>query len=155
EPLIAFSNQFFYGNELVTFPSPHDTEGNPAVRSEFVEGGRWLSSASGGYNREEARRAAELVLRHFEDHPDWSLGVIALSRRQQEAILDELEVLRRACPEMECFFDGEQEEPFFVKNLETVQGDERDVIFLATGYGPDAGAGDQRKVAMRFGPLNQ
>src|SRR5207247_7201750 len=63
----------------------------------------------------------------------------------------ELEKLRREHPEMEEHFHEDRNEPFFVKNLENVQGDERDVIFLSVGYGPD----EHGKVAMRFGPLNR
>jgi very-short-patch-repair endonuclease len=66
-------------------------------------------------------------------------------------VLDELEKLRRENPELEEFFHEDRDEPFFVKNLENVQGDERDVIFLGVGYGPD----ENGKVAMRFGPLNR
>ena len=63
--------------------------------------------------------------------------MIAFSQRQQDRILDELEALRAAEPDLEAFFDEDRDEPFFVKNLENVQGDERDVIFLSVGYGPD------------------
>jgi superfamily I DNA and/or RNA helicase len=99
----------------------------------------------------EARRTAELVLAHFRERPEQSLGVIAFSQRQQMRILDELERLRRANPDLEGFFGEGRDEPFFVKNLENVQGDERDVILLGVGYGPD----DTGRVAMRFGPLNR
>src|SRR5207253_7035806 len=93
----------------------------------------------------------ELVLEQLRAQPDRTLGVIAFSQRHQMRILDELEQLRLANPDLEEFFHEEREEPFFVKNLENVQGDERDVIFLSVGYGPD----ETGKVAMRFGPLNQ
>jgi hypothetical protein len=151
EALIAFSNQFVYGNELVTFPSVHDVQGNPAVAFEYVAQGRWKAGTGGGYNAVEARRTAELILDHFREHPDKSLGVIAFSQRQQMRVLDELEQLRRVDPGLEEFFREGREEPFFVKNLENVQGDERDVIFLSVGYGPD----ETGRVAMRFGPLNR
>ncbi len=151
EPLIAFSNRHIYKGELVTFPSVLDTGATPAVRFEFVEAGRWKSGTSGGFNVVEAKRIAEIIMEHFRQNPLQSLGVIAFSQRQQTAILDELEQLRRLQPEMEKFFKEDDEEPFFVKNLENVQGDERDVIFLSVGYGPDEKDG---RVAMRFGPLN-
>ena len=151
EGLIAFSNHFIYSNELVTFPSIHDIAGNPAIAFEFVPDGRWKAGASGGFNAVESRRTAELVLAHFQQHPEESLGVIAFSQRQQMRILDELERLRRANPDLEEFFREGRDEPFFVKNLENVQGDERDVIFLGIGYGPD----ETGRVAMRFGPLNR
>ncbi|HKB39488.1 MAG TPA: DEAD/DEAH box helicase [Gemmataceae bacterium] len=151
EPLIAFANREVYGNELVTFPSIHDLKDNPAVAFEYVAGGCWKTGGGGGFNEMEARRVAELVVEHFREHPEQSLGVIAFSQRQQVRILDELERLRRAAPELEgCFREG-GDEPFFVKNLENVQGDERAVIFLSVGYGPD----ETGRVAMRFGPLNR
>jgi very-short-patch-repair endonuclease len=153
EGLIAFANGFIYGNELVTFPSAYDVAGNSAVTFEYVAEGRWKAGASGGFNAVEARRTAELVISHLCQHPDLSLGVIAFSQRQQLRILDELERLRRENPALEQFFSEDGDEPFFVKNLENVQGDERDVIFLGIGYGPDEA--DSRRVAMRFGPLNR
>ncbi len=151
EALIAFSNRHFYDNDLVTFPSVFDTGETPAVRFEYLADGRWKSGTSGGFNAIEARRTAELVMDHFRANPDQSLGVIAFSQRQQMAILDELERLRRADSAMEEYFGEDRDEPFFVKNLENVQGDERDVIFLSVGYGPD----ENGRVAMRFGPLNR
>lgn len=151
EGLIAFANHHIYSNELVTFPSVHDVAGNPAIDFEFVPDGRWKSGRSGGFNAIEARRTAELVLDHFRNQPEQSLGVIAFSQRQQMRILDELEQLRQANPDLEQFFHEDQEEPFFVKNLENVQGDERDVVFLGIGYGAD----DTGRLAMRFGPLNR
>jgi very-short-patch-repair endonuclease len=150
EPLIAFSNRHIYDGELVTFPSVLDTGATPAIRFEFVEAGKWKSGTSGGFNAVEAKRTAEMVLEHFRENPSLSLGVIAFSQRQQMAIWDELEQLRRLQPMMEGFFEETVQEPFFVKNLENVQGDERDVIFLSVGYGPD----ENGRVAMRFGPLN-
>ncbi len=151
EPLIAFSNRHFYDNELVTFPSVLDTGQMPAIRFEYVPEGRWKSGSSGGFNILEARKTAELVMTHFRTSPTLTLGVIAFSQRQQMEILDELDRLRRLDPSLEDYFSDRQEEPFFVKNLENVQGDERDAIFLSVGYGPD----ENGRVALRFGPLNR
>ena len=153
EDLITFSNQHFYDNKLVTFPSVLDTGDSPAVRFEYLPNGRWKSGSSGGFNPLEALRTAELVMSHFRINPSRSLGVIAFSQRQQMAILDELEKLRRKDSSYEDFFSESREETFFVKNLENVQGDERDFIFLSIGYGPDAD--EKKQVAMRFGPLNR
>ena len=145
EALIAFSNTHFYEGRLVTFPSAEEATAR-AISLVKVLDGRF----SNGVNETEARRVAELVIEHARNTPRRSLGVIAFSIRQQERILDELEVLRRRTPETEEFFSGERDDPFFVKNLENVQGDERDVILLSVGYGPD----ETGRVAMRFGPLN-
>jgi very-short-patch-repair endonuclease len=146
EGLIAFSNRYFYGGRLVTFPSSDEATG-PAVGFVKVPDGRFKD----GVNPVEARRVAELVMEHARRARDRSLGVIAFSQRQQDRILDELEVLRRQSPDTEDFFSDERDDPFFVKNLENVQGDERDVILLSVGYGPD----ETGKVPMRFGPLNR
>ncbi len=79
-----------------------------------------------------------------------SLGVGTFSVAQRDAILDEVELLWRQHPELAAFFDANAPEPFFVKNLESIQGDERDVVFISVGYGPDADG----FVAMGFGPLS-
>jgi very-short-patch-repair endonuclease len=149
EGLIAFANRHIYDNELVTFPSVQDVAGNPAVTLDYVPDGRWKARA--GFNAAEARRTAELVMAHFRGHPGQSLGVIAFGEGHQLRILDELERMRRDAPDLESFFAEDRDEPFFVKNLENVQGDERDMIFLSVGYGPD----ETGRVAMRFGPLNR
>ena len=151
EPLIAFSNRKFYDNELVTFPGANDEAQNPAVRRVFVADGQWISGRNGGFNRVEARRTAELIMDHFRSFPHLSLGVIAFGVKQRDAIEDELNRLRIINPRLENFFAKTAKEPFFLKNLEHVQGDERDVIFLSVGYGPD----ENRRTAMRFGPLNK
>lgn len=150
ESLIAFSNEHFYGRELITFPSILDVAGQSAVSLEYVPNGRWRSGTSGGYNTQEALRTADLVMMHARNDPQRSLGVITMNQRQQVLVLEEIEKRRRAHPELEEFFDPDRKEPFFVKNLENVQGDERDVIFLSVGYAPDQNG----SFAMRFGPLN-
>jgi very-short-patch-repair endonuclease/DNA polymerase III delta prime subunit len=146
EGLIAFSNHYFYGGSLVTFPSA-DEAATRAVQFIHVADGRFKD----GVNTIEAKRVANLVMEHARTTPNRSLGVIAFSQRQQDRILDELEILRRADKECEEFFRTDREDVFFVKNLENVQGDERDVIMLSVGYGPD----EAGKVMMRFGPLNR
>lgn len=149
EPLIAYSNRHFYDNDLVTFPSPDDLDGSTAVALEYVENGRWRAKA--GFNPVEARRVAELIVKHFQDTPAKSLGVITLNQRQQLAVLDELARLRQGRPELDEYFAEDRLEPLFVKNLENVQGDERDCIILSVAYGPEEAT---ERVAMRFGPLN-
>lgn len=150
EPLIAFSNRHFYDSELVTFPSVLDAAESTAVTLHHVPDGRWQSGKSGGFNAGEARATVELIRQHAIDHPGQSLGVITLNLRQQLAVLDELDELQRRHPELIPIFSQDRDEPFFVKNLENVQGDERDRIILSVGYGFD----QTGKFAMRFGPLN-
>ncbi|RME19513.1 MAG: DUF3320 domain-containing protein [Deltaproteobacteria bacterium] len=90
-------------------------------------------------------------MEHARSHPELTLGVAAFGLPQAEAIRQELEVLRHGDPSCEEFFASHDKEPFFVKNLENVQGDERDVIFISIGYGRAADG----TVSMNFGPLNQ
>jgi REase_MTES_1575/AAA domain len=102
-------------------------------------------------NPREAQEVARLALEHFRTSPARSLGIIALSYPQMEAIEDEIDRQLRQHPELERHFQGDRLGGFFVKNLETVQGDERDVIFLSVGYGPDQAG----KLVLNFGPLNR
>jgi very-short-patch-repair endonuclease len=147
ESLISFSNVSFYDGELYTFPAV-DTDGHGAGLSfEHVADGVYEGK---GLNSAEARRVADAVVRHAKTRPELSLGVGTFNLRQQIAIQDELEARRRADPSLEPFFARDRAEPFFVKNLENIQGDERDVIFLSVTYARDA-AGVLR---YNFGPLN-
>jgi very-short-patch-repair endonuclease len=98
----------------------------------------------------EAKAVAEAVMAHARQRPDLTLGVAAFSSAQAQAILDHLELMRRNDPACEGFFNQHPHEPFFVKNLESVQGDERDVILISIGYGKTA----EGYVAHNFGPLN-
>jgi len=147
--LIAVSNREFYENKLFIVPSPHLAVTGMGLSFEFVKGGTYDRGQT-GTNRVEAHAVCRAILQHAREHPNLSLGVAAFSVRQQQAILDELELLRRANPDLEGFFHLHPHEPFFVKNLENVQGDERDVIFISVGYGPDASG----YIAMNFGPLS-
>ena len=92
------------------------------------------------------------AIEHYQKFPDKSLGVGTFSTKQQQAILDEQERMLKEHPEMEEYFSTERDAHFFVKNLETIQGDERDVIFISIGYGFDKSGGRLKK---QFGPLNR
>lgn len=155
EPLIAFSNHYFYDDELITFPSVHDTENQRAVQFHHVADGIWTNLGKSGSgsscNPVEARKTAELVIKHFQNHPERSLGIITCNIRQQSEVETAVEKLRRKHPELEPFFSEDRPEPYFVKNLETVQGDERDVIIFGVGYGRD----EHGTIRMNFGPLNK
>lgn len=150
ESLIAFSNRHFYNSTLNTFPSAEDFSANLGVKFEYVENGYFDRSGS-KTNPIEAERVAQLIIEHYR-HTNASLGVIAFSQSQMEAIERKLEALLKEQPEMENLIYNESvEEPFFIKNLENVQGDERDVIYLSVGY-----AKDQNSVFYhQFGPLNR
>jgi DNA polymerase III delta prime subunit len=145
ESLIATSNAEFYGNRLLVLPSPRPRSPSLGLSLVRVEG-RFQGSA----NVVEARAVAEAVLRHARETPGDTLGVAAFSVTQRDAIAEAVEALRRESPETEAFFTAHPAEPFFVKNLENVQGDERDSIMISVGYG----RGGDGKLAMRFGPLS-
>ena len=158
EALIAFSNYHMYKNRLVTFPGPHLMDSESAdrcVQFVHVPDGVYVrgKGQEAGTNRNEARKVADLVFEHFRTRPERSLGVIAFSERQQTAIDDEIRRRRDTLPEYERFFSEhvDSNEPFFIKNLENVQGDERDSIIFSMGYGRDQNG----KLLMNFGPLNK
>lgn len=148
--LIEFSNHAFYDDELYVVPSPGEPRPNEGLRFEYVEGGCYERGGS-RTNRKEAKVVAKAVMQHARTQPDRSLGVGAFSVAQRDAILDELELLRRQDALCERFFVSESSEPFFVKNLENIQGDERDCIFISVGYGKD----ESGYMSMFFGPLSQ
>jgi len=149
QSLIAVSNSQFYENKLFIVPSPFTGEAGMGLRFNPVSNGVF-DRGNSATNPVEARVVAEAVLRHAKQHPDQSLGVATFSVSQRRVLLDELERLRRLNPETEEFFARPSAEPFFVKNLENIQGDERDVIFISVGYGKDKNG----YMAMQFGPLS-
>ncbi len=152
ESLIAVSNLEFY-KKLFIVPSAHAEDLGLRFRKVAGVYDRGRSAT----NLIEAREVAHAAIEHARRHglsgrfPNgMSLGVGTFSVAQRDAVLDELEVLWRQHPELGAFFDANAPEPFFVKNLESIQGDERDVVFISVGYGPDADG----YVAMGFGPLS-
>ncbi len=150
EHLIAFSNECFYDGRLVTFPSASLQDAALGVQLHHVADGVYDRGGRRD-NPREAQAVAQFVLDHFRKTPAKTLGVIAFSYAQMDAIEDEIERRLREQPDLERFVHGDRLEGFFVKNLETVQGDERDVILLSVGYGRDA----QGKIELNFGPLNR
>ncbi|WP_292593027.1 AAA domain-containing protein, partial [Mesotoga sp. UBA5825] len=150
ESLIAFSNYHFYMNRLSTFPSSSFNGLDSGICFEYVSNGVY-DRAKSRKNIEEARRVAEMVMSHARTKAGVSLGVVAFSEAQQTAILDRIEELRSQDQSVEDFFGEDKLEPFFVKNLENVQGDERDEMIFSIGYGRDASG----KLTMNFGPLNK
>jgi hypothetical protein len=150
EHLIAFSNHRYYDGRLVTFPAARAADPALGVRFHHVPDGVYDRGGRRD-NLREAEVVADLVLAHAREKPGKTLGVIAFSQAQMTAIEDAVERRLHDHPELEPFFKDDRLEGFFVKNLETVQGDERDVILLSVGYGPDA----QGRLTMHFGPLNR
>lgn len=156
ESLISFSNVNFYDADLHTFPSVDSGTDQAGLQFQFVADGIYEGK---GVNLIEARRVADEVvafaklqlLAKAAGAAVHSLGVGTLNLRQQMAIVDELEIRRRNDPSIEPFFDRTVEEPFFVKNLENIQGDERDTIYLSITYG----RGVDGRIRYNFGPLNR
>ena len=149
ESLIAVSNREFYENNLVVFPSPDSGRAATGLRFHHLPDASFDRGRS-ATNQREAEAVARAVMEHAASRPDLSLGVAAFSSSQASAIEDRLETLRSEDLSYETFFASHPDEPFFVKNLENVQGDERDVIFISIGYGRD----ESGIVRMNFGPLN-
>ncbi|MFD9928277.1 DUF3320 domain-containing protein [[Kitasatospora] papulosa] len=149
ENLIAFSNHEFYENTMVTFPGA--LEQSPDVGVEFIKADGVYDKGGRSNNPLEAARVAQRVIHHFATRPGLTLGVVALSKAQAEAVEEAVQKARTARPDLDRFFTDDRLDGFFVKNLETVQGDERDVIILSVGYGPD----QQGKLASSFGPINR
>jgi very-short-patch-repair endonuclease len=151
ERLIKFSNAFFYDNRLVTFPSACTDDDGRGVRLAYVADGVWDRGRS-RTNRIEARRVAQLVIEHFSRFPDRSLGVVAMNLQQKEAIEDAIGEALELRPDVRSLMDpASVHEPFFVKSLENVQGDERDAMMISVGYGKDTNG----RPSNNFGPLSK
>ena len=150
ESLIAFSNYNYYENRLLTFPASQRT--GLGVSWRHVPAGVYDKGKT-RTNRAEAEAVVEEIVRRLKDpsRSDQSIGVVTFSQAQQSLVEDLLEESRRRDTVIDRFFGEEIVEPVFVKNLENVQGDERDVILFSVCYGPDMSG----RVSMNFGPLNK
>jgi very-short-patch-repair endonuclease len=149
ESLITVSNEEFYDKQLVVFPSPEPRRRGLGLVFHHLPNTVYDRGKS-RTNRQEAEIVAKAVMLHAKSSPHLTLGVAAFSLQQADAVLDCLERMRRDDPSAEAFFAAHPDEPFFVKNLESVQGDERDVIYISIGYGKNA----EGYAAMGFGALN-
>jgi len=151
ESLIAFSNKRYYDSQLVTFPAPvHPDMGVSLVHPEgYYDRGKTRT------NEGEARAIVSEIVRRLTSTDlelrNSTIGVVTFNSEQQTLIQDLLDQRRAEQPEIEWAFAEDCLEPVFVKNLETVQGDERDVILFSVTYGPD----QSDKIYMNFGPLNR
>ncbi|MBR3630485.1 MAG: DUF3320 domain-containing protein, partial [Oscillospiraceae bacterium] len=148
ESLIAFSNAKFYENKLLTFPSPDDQVRK--VTRVPVEG--FYDKSKTRQNRAEAEAVVAEIVRRLSDEKlrQDSIGVVTFSVVQQNLVDDLLTEAYVRNPQLEVWAD-QMYEPIIIKNLENVQGDERDVILFSIGYGPDQNG----QVSMNFGPVNQ
>lgn len=147
ESLITFSNVRYYGSELVTFPSPVTSD--VAVKFHPVAG--VYDRGGSRTNKAEAEAVVSAIEKHFTAAGlKSSVGVVTFNQTQQALIETLLEVRRRQNAALDRALSEAKQEELFIKNLENVQGDERDIIFFSITYGPDAAG----KVTMNFGPLN-
>jgi len=148
ESLIAFSNVNYYENKLLTFPSSDDL--NRKVKYHHVIG--YYDKGKTSTNKFEADAIVHYIKSHYNDSKKrkLSIGVVTFSQTQQNLIEDKLQKLFKSDPTLE-ELTNESNEPLFVKNLENVQGDERDIILFSVCYAPD----EAGKMSMNFGPLNR
>jgi very-short-patch-repair endonuclease len=148
ESLITFSNIHYYASCLITFPSP--VTDDVAVKFERIHG--VYDRGGTRTNRLEAEAIVKGIEKHYltpaKSH--LTLGVVTFNQPQQVLIETLLDALRRTSPELDRAIAARAHEPLFIKNLENVQGDERDVIFFSITFGPDAAG----RTTMNFGPLN-
>ena len=147
EYLIAFSNKHLY-QELYTFPSCIEDSETLGIKFFYHEP---TDTTKENKRLEEAQIVAKAVMQHAKKHPDLSLGVATLNIKQKGLIEAEIEKLREQDPSCEDFFSDNKSEYFFVKNLESIQGDERDVIMISVGYFKNQNG----TLPMNFGPINK
>ena len=150
ESLIAFSNHNFYDSRLVVFPSPWDQSDEFGIKHHYVEAGRFLNSV----NQKESHAVVSAIHDHLIRFPKESLGVVAMNSKQRDLIEADLEAAAAIDSQLaEALVKNRNgSDPLFIKNLENVQGDERDVIFISFTYGPaERGASS---IPQRFGPIN-
>ncbi|WP_028975689.1 DUF3320 domain-containing protein [Sporolactobacillus terrae] len=150
EQLIAFSNRNIYNSNLITFPSSSETDIDFGVEYVYVPNGIYDRGGKKN-NITEAQKVAELVFDHFTKYPSRTLGVVSFSEAQQQAIEGAINKLRKQKQRFETFFNEDREDAFFIKNLENVQGDERDTIIFSIGYAKDPNG----IMYMNFGPLSR
>lgn len=145
EALIAFSNRHIYNDRLITFPSPGGSASISHVLVSCIPGQDGQEESAS----REVQRVVELVLQHATERPNETLGVITMGIKHSQRIEAALDAALGERPELAAFFEESRPERFFVKNLERVQGDERDAILLSVGYGKDISG----RLVYRFGPL--
>ena len=147
EKLIAFSNKHFYDNSLILFPSSNNIDMPLGVKYEFVKG-----IYNDGTNPIEADATVEKIVSLIYQYPEKSIMVVAMNQKQKDLILDKMRERERVDQVLQDYkaIHENSLEPFTIKNLENVQGDERDIIIISTVYGPDA----EDNFRQSFGPIN-
>ncbi len=149
ESLISFSNHHFYENKLITFPSVDDLHSRVTFRNVHGVYDRGKSKQ----NKLEAEAVVNEIFSRLSQSETQheSIGVVTFSQVQQTLIEDIIDERLKQDAALEKFFTDEVPEPVFIKNLENVQGDERDIILFSVGYGPD----ETGHLTLNFGPLNR
>ena len=135
EALIAFSNKYFYNGTMATFPTPYGRENSEGVHFTYVPKGQYDRHKK--TNLAEAEVVVDKIFEIIEKYPRRSLGVVSFTTEQEEQIRQVLEKRQKKNPEFDKFFESNSVEPFFIKNIESVQGDERDTIIFSVTYGKD------------------
>lgn len=146
--LIEVSNHEFYDSRLIYPPTPDFGKTSTGLKFHKVNG--IYERSRGRYNKVEATTICEHIANHVRNYPGQSLGVVALSVAQRNMLQNMVDDLCRENPDIERYCYEQNDEPFFVKNLENVQGDERDVIYISIGYGRDADG----YFGQNFGPVS-
>jgi hypothetical protein len=146
--LIEFSNQHFYHNNLLVFPSANPNHPDSGIHYHYIANAVYRK----GENTLEAQKVVRQVMHLIKKYPEYSIGVATFNLPQKNLIISEIEKLKKEYSWLDTWINNalKKEEPFFVKNLENIQGDERDIIIISATYGPDKSTG---KVYQRFGPL--
>jgi superfamily I DNA and/or RNA helicase len=149
EGLITFSNMQYYDNRLITFPSPVTQD--QSVRFVAIDG--IYDAGKSRTNRKEADAIVEAISEHYLSGKgkELSIGVITFNATQQGLIEKLMDAKRLATPQLDIAISESPVEPFFIKNLENVQGDERDIILFSITFGKDING----KISMNFGPMNK
>lgn len=150
QSLITVSNQQFYNNKLFIVPSPFNSHPAKGLQFQFNPEAVYGKGTT-RTNPEQATIVANAVMSHYENNPEQSIGVATFSEAQRHEILKRLEILRKNNQSLDQHLTAQGEEPFFVKSIENIQGDERDVILISVGYGKD----DKGNLAHNFGPVNR
>jgi superfamily I DNA and/or RNA helicase/very-short-patch-repair endonuclease len=150
ESLIAVSNYEFYDSRLVLFPNANEDIIEKGLVFNHIKNGIYDRGGS-RTNMIEAKAVAMAALNHSLNKPNLTLGIVAFSISQKEAIEDEIEILSKKHEALSNFLEMHGNEKIFIKNLETIQGDERDVIYISVGYGRTK----EGFLQMGFGPLNK
>ena len=150
DSLMALSNRLFYDDRLMVCPSPCPAPENMGLRLRYVRSAVYERGIT-GTNPKEAKMIARAVWHHFIETPNRSLGIATFNVNQQKAMTSEIEKMFKRHPDARANMMRHNDEPFMIRNLESVQGDERDVIFVSIGYGYDTDG----KLSKSFGSLNR